>query len=82
MNMSVSDIFPDSTLRKAVRARQSALLARPTALSADFFSRSVREILDLPATVLKRQVLLLPGVGRKSAGILFEVINGLRKEFL
>lgn len=79
--MSVPDIFPDSSLREAVQALHRAPLPRPTVLSDDFFSYSVRDILDLPETAVKRQVRLLPCAGRKSAAIIFEIIEHLRKEF-
>lgn len=67
-------------LREAVISRLNDPLPRLGVLSDQFFDKSLAATLEITPVVLMRQLLRLPGAGKKSVFVLMHVIEEMRCE--
>ena len=72
------DDWLDEPLGEYIRALPKCPLRRPRALRDGFFLRSMRDVLNTSDTELRETTLLIPEMGPKTRGALFDLIHDLR----
>ncbi len=72
------DDWLDEPLGEYIRALSKCRLGRPSALRDGFFLKSVRDVLNTSDAELRESTLLIPEMGPKTRGALFDLIHDLR----